>query len=358
MFRSARLKLTAWYLLIIMLISVFFSLAAYQGSIAELRRGMRTQALRGGVLRHGGPLGINRDLRMPPSDPPTPGEPPLSPSDFDTQLFDTQLFEEGSRRIALQLILLNLGILALAGGAGYFLAGHTLRPIEEMVEEQKRFVADASHELRTPLTVMRTEAEVALRDTNLDATGARSVLESALEEIGKLQSLSDYLLTFGRLENVNANQSFARVNLSDIVEEAQRQVGALAQDKNISIGSDVDDVTLEGLRDNLVQLVVILLDNAIKYSSEGDCVNVRGRAQKGGVILEVQDSGAGIRAGDLPFIFNRFYRADASRAKDGAHGYGLGLSIAKSIIDLHNGRVNVRSAPGMGTTFTITLPRS
>ncbi|MHB0975648.1 MAG: sensor histidine kinase [Candidatus Aquicultorales bacterium] len=345
MFESARLKLTAWYLCIIMAISILFSLAAYQTSVAEIRRGMRGQAMMNSLGRKAVP-GM-----MKPGTMIAPGDEYLYFSDLDAELF-----AQASRRIALQLVVINVGILMLSGAAGYILAGRTLRPIEEMVEDQRRFVADASHELRTPLTAMRTETEVALRDENLSTDDARNVLESGLEEIAKLQSLSDYLLTLGHLEKLDAQAPFARVNLAQVLEEAARRVEILAKEKDIAIDVRSDGAVIEGLKDHLVQLTVILLDNAIKYSPSGSSVAVGTRTLKSRVVLTVEDKGAGIRAGDLPYIFNRFYRADTSRTKDGAHGYGLGLSIAKSIIDLHDGKVTVDSAPGKGTTFTISLP--
>lgn len=355
MFRSARLKLTAWYLAIIMIISVFFSFAAYQTAVVELERGLHAQMMRS-LGQNGIPGSPGSGLSQP--EPPTPGG---SAPDLNVppalSAIESQLLQEGSRREAEQLVFLNILIFILAGWAGYFLAGRTLRPIEEMVNEQKRFVADASHELRTPLTVMRTETEVALRDEQLDAGEAREVLESSLEEIAKLQSLSDYLLTMGRLQEVEVDTLCAQVKLGDLVSEARHRVGALADEKHVTIESKVEEGALEGLRDHLLQMLVIFLDNAVKYSHEGGRVEISGRLQKNQVVLHVCDNGIGMRASDLPYIFNRFYRADTSRSKKGADGYGLGLSIAKSIIDLHRGSVEVESSPGVGTTFTIVIPR-
>lgn len=352
MFQSARLKLTAWYLTIIMLISALFSLAAYQGAVTELQRGLHGQ-----IMRSLGQNGAPDSSQLLP--PVTPGG---SASDLNVPpamtALEAQLVQEGSRRVAEQFLFLNLAILVLSGGAGYFLAGRTLRPIEEMVNEQKRFVADASHELRTPLTVMRTETEVALRDEHLDAGEAREVLESSLEEIAKLQSLSDYLLTMGRLQEIQVDALCSQIAVSNLVAEARRRVEALADEKQIRIESSVDEGSFVGLRDHLTQLLVILLDNAIKYSPEGGRVVINGRMQKNQVVFEVRDNGIGMRASDLPYIFNRFYRADTSRSKECADGYGLGLSIAKGIIDLHHGKVEVKSAPGSGTTFIVTLPRT
>ncbi|RJX18297.1 MAG: sensor histidine kinase [Ammonifex sp.] len=353
MFRAARLKLTAWYLLIITVIGVLFSLVAYSGLTFEVRRGLGLQALRAVIERE--------KARAP-------GENALPPSFMErrsgaraipphTPVFDPQVFAETKRRIALQLVFINLGLLTLSGFAGYFLAGRTLKPIEEMLNEQKRFTADASHELRTPLTAMKTEIEVALRDQSFDKDQAKDLLQSNLEEIDRLQFLSDHLLALSRYQKDRDSRDFEEVSLAEAFAEAAVKIQPLAEAKSIQILSDVQDISLEADKDGLVKLFTIFLDNAVKYSPENSKVNVAAAVRKNKVVITVQDSGIGIRAGELPYIFNRFYRADASRTKNQVHGYGLGLSIAKSIIDKHNGKVEVSSTPEKGTTFTIFLPQ-
>jgi len=185
MFKKARLKLTSWYLLIIIFISVLFSGVVYQQSIQEIDRGLRMQALR---------FSRERVLENPPG----------ASRSFDGQLAhppDVTLLEEVKRRIALQLAFINLGILICSGFASYFLAGKTLKPIEKALDEQKRFISDASHELRTPLTALKSEIEVSLRDKNLNLKEAQKLLQSNLEEVDKIQSLSNYLLTLSRYQN-------------------------------------------------------------------------------------------------------------------------------------------------------------
>ncbi len=350
MFRSARLKLTVWYLLSIMVICIFFSLAVFQGATFEINRGLRMQAMRDSAAREAlqdpfhHPFG--RDFGSPILRELAPGS-----------ALDYQLFEEARRRVALQLLSFNGAMFMLAGMAGYFLAGRTLKPIENMVDEQKRFVADASHELRTPLTAMRTEVEVALRDKGFDTPYAREVLASNLEEIEKLQQLSDSLLILGRYQNTGGKSSFKDVSLPNVVETARQNVKALANNKHIEIEGTIDDVAVEADGDSLAKLLTILLDNAIKYSNPDEKIIVRAYPVKNKVAISVQDFGAGIRASDLPYIFKRFYRAEASRTKTKVEGYGLGLSIAKTIVDMHNGTIDAESVPDKGTTFTIILPR-
>jgi len=350
MFRSARIKLTAWYLLIIMVISVFFSLLVYRGLISELQRGLRVQVMRN--MSH-----IERSERageVPPHE--FFQRSPIQRGLWVVPPFDSQVFEDAKRRIALHLVYVNLGILGISGLAGYFLAGRTLRPIEMMLDEQRRFVADASHELRTPLTAMKTEIEVGLRDKNLNAELAKELLQSNLEEVDELKLLSDDLLSLSTYQKENNNREFENVTLEEVFDEAYGTVRALAQEKHIEVHREFGDITLEANRQSLIKLFVIFLENAIKYSPEGRTVNLTAALKKNRVVITIQDQGIGIRASEIPYIFNRFYRADASRSKNQAPGYGLGLSIAKSIIDIHDGKVDVASEPDKGTTFTLALP--
>src|SRR5258708_2665759 len=165
MFHSARLKLTAWYLLIIVIITMIFSFIIYQFISQEVERSLHMQQIH--------QLGTEIEEGIPP---------PLFPPPLDPQLLD-----EARNRIKLMLAGIDLLIFCLSGIAGYFLAGRTLRPIQVMVDEQNRFITDASHELNTPLTSLRTTLEVNMRDKNLTLEKAKDVLKSNLEEVGNLQ---------------------------------------------------------------------------------------------------------------------------------------------------------------------------
>jgi len=345
MFRPARIKLTAWYLLIITIISVSFTLVVYTGLTAEVRRGLRLQVLRGFAEKK---EAYPSEESMPPPSPPGFGatRPP----------YDPIIFEEIKKRIAFQLVFINLGLLTLSGFAAYFLAGMTLRPIGEMLHEQERFVADASHEQRTPLTAMKTEIEVALRDPRFDQGQARELMQSVLQEIDKLKLLSDYLLTLSRYERALPNRDFEEVSLTEAFNEAVEKIRPLADEKRIQITSNLEDIKLQGNKTALTTILSILLDNALKYSPADEAVIVAATTRKNKAVITVQDFGVGIRAGELPYIFNRFYRADASRTKSQIQGYGLGLAIAKTIIDRYCGKVDVKSAPGEGATFIVSLP--
>lgn len=346
MFQSARLKLTAWYLLIIMAISASFSIFVYHQITFEVRRGLRLHTLRvapDSIDDHG-----SESVEF------TPLFAILSPNPILPLQIDETIYNEIQHRVILQLLAVNLGIFAVSGLAGYFLAGKTLQPIEIMVDDQKRFVADASHELRTPLTAMKTEIEVALRDKRLDAPDAKKLLQSNLEEVDKMQTLSNYLLSLSRYQNTDSTTSEV-VKLKDIVSAAIQKIEHQAKQKDIVIEQDVADATIRGNALAFVELITILLDNAIKYSHPSGKVVIRVKSNNKTTIIEVSDFGIGIKENEIPYIFNRFYRANLSRNKTRVDGFGLGLSIAKRIVELNNGKIEVKSVVNKGTTFRITF---
>ncbi|PIS14042.1 hypothetical protein COT65_01025 [Candidatus Shapirobacteria bacterium CG09_land_8_20_14_0_10_47_13] len=331
MFHSARVKLTAWYLLIIMVISIFFSAAIYRALTFELDRFERVQRLR-----------IEGQLPGP-SGPPSPFR------------LDPDLVEETKDRLKMILTIIDLVILAGAATAGYFLAGRTLKPIKEMVDEQGRFITDASHELRTPLTALKSEIEVNLRAKKLTLAQAQKLLKSNLEEVDKMEQLSNYLLALSRYQDGQGNPAFTSVNLQAVAEKAWLKIMPLAKAKKVKIEKQLQDVQVKGNEISLIELAVILLDNAIKYSRPGGKIILTTGSKNKKAILAVQDFGAGIKPAELPYIFDRFYRADSSRSKERAVGYGLGLAIAKNIVETHRGRLAVASQPQRGSLFQLIL---
>ncbi|MEI7791871.1 MAG: HAMP domain-containing sensor histidine kinase [Candidatus Berkelbacteria bacterium] len=328
------IKLTLWYMLIVMAISLVFSVAIYKVSFNELDRGFRRQPVVMQIFPNGDGLGMQSD-------------------NLEQKRIDRM--SEIDQSIKSYLFYLNLIVLLLAAFASYFLAKKTLQPIEEMAEVQSRFTGDASHELRTPLTAMETEIEVALRDKKMTLAEAKELLRSNLEEIEKLKSLSNSLLRLAQYQN-NEKQSVSGVcDLREIIEESKIKLDKIAEQRNIKIISDIDKAAVTGDCQSLTELFTILLDNAIKYSHDKSKIEITSEIQNKSVTISVKDHGLGIKASDVPYIFNRFYRADLSRSKHDIPGYGLGLSIAKKIIDAHNGKIDVISQPGKGSEFRVKL---
>ena len=330
MFELTRIKLTTWYLLIIMAISLLFSLIIYSLVNVEFIKFERTQER------------IQRDI--------TEGFTPVPPLIEELSFED---INEARLRLITRLGIMNLGILIFAGGAGYFLAGRTLRPIKESMDEQNRFVSDSSHELRTPLTSLRSEIEVSLMDKNLSSIKAKNVLKSNLEEVINLQILSDRLLELSENREFIKKNNQIRISIKDVVENAIRKTKKLADSKQIKIEYEVKSKKITGDFDKLTESFVILIDNAIKYSPKKSKIQISSKTKKNSIEISVTDQGIGISEEDKNHIFDRFYRAEKSRNED---GFGLGLSIAKKIIDSHNGELIVKSSPNKGSTFIVKLP--
>ncbi len=336
MFKTARIKLTAWYLLIIMLVSVSFSIAIYRTLTSELDRLERVEILR-------------QAHRLPP---PFIG----IPNEQMPTLLDPDIIAETKQRLILRLLVINLLILAGSAVAGYFLAGKTLEPIGDMMNEQNRFITDASHELRTPLTSLKSEIEVNLRNNNLTIEQAQRLLQSNLEEVNNLQALSDGLIKLTQFKQGSNGLAVTRLQMRDILKEAIRKVSIPAKAKRITVINSLPNLALTGNAMLITELFVILLDNAIKYSAKGKTVKISGGETDGHIVLRIMDQGMGIAKEDIPHLFDRFWRADRSRTKTTTPGYGLGLAIAKQIVDRHFGSIEVESTKGAGTTFTIKLP--
>lgn len=232
---------------------------------------------------------------------------------------------------------------------------HMIGRLEDAVQNSKRFVADASHELRTPLAVLRGELENLGQDARLDEA-ARDTIGSMLEEVERLTKIVEGLVALSRLDAGEAKAEWVRFDLAELATTTADQMNLLAEDKGISVqcGSK-QNVMVEGDRARLKQVVVNLLDNAIKYTSGGGTIQLNVTRQNGHAILDVADSGIGIPAEAVPHVFERFFRVDKARSRDQG-GAGLGLSIVKSICTAHNAEVQVESAVGKGSRFRIKLP--
>ena len=265
--------------------------------------------------------------------------------------------QEAALSLLLKL-LLGIGGIALlgAGVGGLFLANRALDPARKAWTNQQRFIADASHELRTPLTLLRADAEVLLRGRErLDADDAE-LLEDIVFEANRMARLSNNLLTLARLDNATIHREHEVVNLAELAQRGTRRVQALAEQNGITLKvEEIDSPFVIGDPLLLEQALLVLLDNALKYSNTGGRVIVRTEVQDGQALLEVSDKGVGIDAEHLPHLGERFYRVDKARSRE-AGGTGLGLSIARGIAMNHGGTLAISSAPGQGTTITLTLP--
>ena len=219
----------------------------------------------------------------------------------------------------------------------------------------RRFVADASHELRTPLTVLHGELESLVQQPEFSSEW-RERAGSALEEVERLTHIVEGLFAISRLDAGEATAEWVPLDLAQLTAATAEQMSLLAEDKEIKLTCEaVIGVWVEGDRARLKQIVVNLLDNAIKYTPRGGAISLKVARSDGKALLEVADNGIGIPAEALPRVFDRFFRVDEARSRDQG-GAGLGLSIVKSICLAHHGRVEVNSEPGRGSRFSVELP--
>ncbi len=228
--------------------------------------------------------------------------------------------------------------------------------LEESFLQINRFSADASHELRTPLTVLQGELEAIAQKGQGLPDDVRDTIGSALEETQRLSKIVASLLAISRLEAGEARVQPVRLDFAELARTTTDQMKLLAEEKRISLTSDGSEpVEIQADPSRLKQVVVNLLDNAIKYTPEGGNVSISVMRQDDHAVLEVADSGLGISADDLPHVFERFYRADKARSRQ-MGGTGLGLSIVRSICLAHGGQIAVNSTEGRGSLFRVELP--
>ncbi|HEX8227100.1 MAG TPA: ATP-binding protein [Candidatus Saccharimonadales bacterium] len=337
MFRSAVFKLTASYVAIVMALCIVFSVVLYHLAVRELYTGFYNEYTR--WFNAYEPFGLRQ-----------PGTP-------------VQELALRSQHIMEQLVYLNIAVFVVTSVVCYLLARRTIRPIEAAHEQQKRFTADVSHELRTPLTSIRMESEVSLMDKKAPAKDLRAALSSNLEEVDRMEALINNLLLLSTMEADKLRTKFGQIDIHEVIQSALDTVGKSAAAKGITLQSKLTSRDILGDRTSLTQLIVILLENAVKYSPAGSSVSVAIRKGRSRVIVDIQDQGAGIPPADLPHVFDRFYRADSARSRSAEankgtqQGFGLGLSIAKLIADLHHGEIVITSTPGSGTKASVILPQ-
>jgi signal transduction histidine kinase len=227
--------------------------------------------------------------------------------------------------------------------------------LEESFLYVNRFTADASHELRKPRTILRGELEAASGQSEV-APELRKTIGSALEETERLSRIVESLMAISRLDAGEARMECNALDLEELAASTTEQMRLLAEDKEITLRCESEElVSIEGDRARLKQVVVNLVDNAIKYTPAGGLVGVKVRASNGRAVLEVNDNGVGIPAEALPHIFERFYRVDKVRSRQ-MGGAGLGFSIIKAIVMAQGGQVRVESLEGRGSRFLVELP--
>lgn len=227
-----------------------------------------------------------------------------------------------------------------------------LRPISESMEKQKQFITDAGHEIKTPIAIISANADV------LELTGGESEwITSIRNQTIRLDKLVKNLLLLSKTDESDLKRVFTELNLSNIVTGTVESFHTVAEAQNKKISLDIKpDLKIQGDENSIQQLISTLVDNAIKYSDEGGSIKITMIQTKKGTKINVFNTTDGVVTENLNKLFDRFYRADSSRARE-TGGYGIGLSIAKSIVEAHHGKITVKSEDGKSICFTVILPQ-
>jgi two-component system sensor histidine kinase CiaH len=260
------------------------------------------------------------------------------------------------RNLALILILVWFAALIFAFLISFYSANRSIKPIEDSYNKQKQFIADASHELKTPLTAINTNIDVLLSHGESTINEEKKWLSYIKSEAERMTKLTNELLYLARLDYDQNNMLYEKTSFSDAAEGVILTMEAVIYENKIKFSYNIEpDIFVLSSSELLKQLVMILLDNAIKYTPENGSIYLECKKRGQEAILTVKNTGEGISADDLTQIFERFYRTDKSRSRDSG-GYGLGLAIAQSIAKSAKGSISVSSKPNEYTEFTVKLP--
>jgi signal transduction histidine kinase len=249
--------------------------------------------------------------------------------------------------------LLGLGIpcaMLVIGGTGWWLAGLAMQPIEKSYQQLQQFTADAAHELRTPIASLQTIVE-----TNSIPQATQQALQ---RQVTRLVTLTQDLLLLSKLESGRQPAKWEKICLNDLVTDVEEELMPMAIEKAVTLSSHVAEENyfyIQGNESQIYRMLLNLVSNAIKYTTSGGQVQMTLTTKDKQGIITIKDTGMGIPAGDIPHIFERFYRVNADRSRN-TGGSGLGLAIALAITQTHNGRLEVQSQINQGSTFTVTLP--
>ncbi len=272
---------------------------------------------------------------------------------------DVTAIYRGQQKSTIVLAILSAVALMLATIAGHIMAGRTIVPIKIAYEKQRQFTADASHELRTPLSVVMSSVDVLQNDPSQTSPFIKQVIEDMKDETKRMAKLVADLLAIARNDNYGIAIIKQKFDVIEVIEQVIRKMKPLAQAKNIKLYfAKQPRLEFHADIERIKQLLLILVDNAIKYTPENGLVTIKiGHSQEGKKLkLMITDTGMGIPREDQTHIFDRFYRVDKARSRESG-GAGLGLAIAKGIVDVHGGEIRVESNVGSGSTFIVVLPK-
>ncbi len=227
-----------------------------------------------------------------------------------------------------------------------------LLPIQKAFTKQQELVANASHELKTPITIINTS--ISILNTTPLTDEQKHWVDGISTQVTRMSKLVNEMLTLARFEAKKNTQEFVKVNFTEVVETIALETDAIAFEKQIDMRTDIaQNIYVRGIKNDLEKLVSILIENAMKYTEKGKTIEIKLAVEKRKAVLRVKNEGDGIPPEQIPKLFDRFYRCDESHS--GAEGFGLGLAIAKAIVDNHDGNIGVDSKVGQYTEFLVVL---
>ena len=333
MFKSARIQLTFFYLVAIIFVSFLTTFGTR--IVAENAFENQNSNARGQISQI-----VRQQVGLPLLQ---------SPLERVQQKQDNDAHD----RLLVWTIYFNIIAIVVGVPISYWFAGRTLRPIEDAHKLQEKFASDASHELNTPLSVMKTENEVFLRQKNFKESEARSLIVSNLEEIQRLELLTNNLLTLSDFANTK-NIKMSAIDTNKITNDAISLLAKIYPDQVNRVKLNVTDLKVFGNQESLSQVIFIFLDNAIKYSPKTNEINLVGRQDNDMYVFSVIDEGNGINEADMPKIFERLYRGDLNRSSK-IPGHGLGLALAKEIANANQAGLSVSYNSKKGATFNLIV---
>lgn len=237
-----------------------------------------------------------------------------------------------------------------------FFANKAIQPIKEAFDKQTQFIGDASHELKTPLSVINTNVDVLISNSDDTINNQSKWLHYIKSEVERMTKLTNDLLYLTQVNYSDVRMIYTDFNISDTVESSILTMEAVIFENDILLNYEIQpNLTINGNNEQIKQVVMILLDNALKYTEPKGKINLTLKRDNSSVLLSITNTGKGIPEAHLDRIFDRFYRVDKSRSRNSG-GYGLGLAIAKAIVEQHGGKISVKSILNESTTFKIELP--
>lgn len=258
-------------------------------------------------------------------------------------------------QLLITFIIVSISVLFVIFGVSFYFANRSIRPISENWEKQKQFIADASHELRTPLTIINANSDVLISNEDETVKSQKKWINYIKAETNRMAKLAQDLLYLAKAEDSEKNIPDIAFDISRAVNNIILSMEAVVFEKNIELTHNIEpEIQFKGDCEKIERAVMILLDNAIKYTDEKGFIDISLKKIKRQIIFSIKNSGKGIDGQELQKVFDRFYRTDPSRNSENG-GYGLGLPIAKAILEKSGGKIYVQSIKDESTTFTFTL---